>query len=199
MKTLTLSAFLVLVLVPPAAAAEPPPQPAGSTDPTSCRWEWKEGGGVGIWAERCALETGVWEPRFEASLPGFVLTIDGEDQETILQVFSKPAVGDVSAILPVLRARGYIPDDEDCVFEPDEDRSVAGTRTFFVIMPVGARKQAFDATPEDEVPEPPCGEYGWSTHGVRYFLTDTRFPDRVVYVNIGQDGTMFDEGTITLE
>ena len=49
------------------------------------------------------------------------------------------------------------------------------------------------------MPEPPCGEYGWSTHGVRYFFTDTRFPDRAVYVNTGQDGTMFDDTTITLE
>ena len=49
------------------------------------------------------------------------------------------------------------------------------------------------------MPEPPCGDYGWSTHGVRYFMTDQRFPGRVVYVDIGQDGTMFDDPTITLE
>ena len=61
------------------------------------------------------------------------------------------------------------------------------------------RVAAFEATPEDEVPEPPCGDYGWPTHGVRYFMTDQRFPGRVVYVDIGQDGTMFDDTTITLE
>ena len=128
-----------------------------------------------------------------------MLTVDGEAEGTILQVFDKPADADVSAILPALRAKGYIPDDDDCVFEPAAIRPAPRTIAFYEIKPIGARKEAFDATPEDEVPEPPCGEYGWGTHGVRYFFTDTRFPERVIYVNTGQDGTMFDDTTITLE
>lgn len=197
MRTLTLAASIVALAS--AAHAEPPPQPTGSSVPGSCTWEWKTGGGVGIWAERCDLQTGVWEPRFEASLPGFVLTIDGEDQGTILQVFDKPADADVSAILPVLREKGYIPDDGDCVFEPATIGPAPRTIAFYEIKPTGTRLEAFEATPDDEVPEPPCGDYGWSTHGIRYFFTDTRFPERVIYVDIGQDGTMFDDTTITLE
>ena len=197
MRIVALAALSALAL--PAGAYAQPPMPTGSSVPGSCQWDWKTGGGLGIWAERCDLQTGVWEPRFEASLPGFVLTIDGKDEGTILQVFDKPAEADVSAILPALRAKGYIPDDDECVFEPAAIRPAPRTIAFYEIKPVGSRKAAFDATPEDEVPEPPCGEYGWSTHGVRYFLTDTRFPERVVYVNIGQDGTMFDDTTITLE
>ena len=190
----------VLSVVACSVAAHAQPQePTGSSVPGQCKWEWKTGGGIGIWAERCDLETGVWEPRFEASLPGFVLTVDGEDEGTILQVFTKPADAEVSAILPALREKGYIPDDDECVFEPAAIRPAPRTIAFYEIKPVGSRKEAFDATPEDEVPEPPCGEYGRSTHGVRYFLTDTRFPERVVYVNTGQDGTMFDDTTITLE
>jgi hypothetical protein len=30
-------------------------------------------------------------------------------------------------------------------------------------------------------------------------MTEAAHPDRVVYVNLGQDGTMFDPKTITLE
>ena len=197
MRIVALAAFCVLA--PPAGALAQPPQPTGSSVPGSCTWEWKTGGGIGIWAERCDLPTGVWEPRFEASLPGFVLTIDGEAEGTILQVFDKPADADISAILPALRAKGYIPDDDECVFESAAVRPAPRTIAFYEIRPVGAGLAAFEATPDDEVPEPPCGEYGWGTHGVRYFLTDTRFPERVVYVNIGQDGTMFDDTTITLE
>ena len=154
---------------------------------------------MGIWAEHCTLETGVWTPRFDEALPGFVLTVDGEAEGTILQVFEKPAEAGIAAILPELRKRGYIPDDDQCVFEPAAIRPAPRTVAFHEIRPIGARKEAFEATPEDEVPEPPCGAYGWGTHGVRYFMTDLRFPERVVYVNIGQDGTMFDDRTITLE
>jgi hypothetical protein len=190
---------LCAVVLPLAAAHAQPPMPTGSSVPGQCEWHWKSGGGVGIWAERCDLATGVWEPRFEPSLPGFVLTVDGEDQGTILQLFDKPEDAEISAVLPTLREKGYIPNDDECVFEPAAIRAAPRTIAFFEIRPTGSRLQAFEATPEDEVPEPPCGDYGWSTHGVRYFLTDTRFPGRVVFVDTGQDGTMFDPATITLE
>lgn len=183
-----------------SAASAQPPKPSTGTDPAKCVWEWKTGGGIGIWAERCTFATGVWEPVFKADLPGFILTVDGGDETTILQLFKKPADAPISAILPELRKRGYIPDDDECVFEPAADiRPLPKTRALFEIMPTGSRLAAFDATPADEVPEPPCGEYGWSTHGVRYFMTDITHPDTVVYLNIGQDGTMFDDGTVTFE
>jgi hypothetical protein len=177
-----------------------PTQPEQSlVDPAKCRWEWKKGGGIGVWAERCALDTGVWELQFQSDLPGFVLTVDGKTDQTVLQVFKKPADADISAILPILRERGYIPDDEFCVFKPASIRPVPRTVALFDIRPIGARKAALDATPSDEVPEPPCGDYGWSTHGERYFMTDIGHPEIVVYINTGQDGMMFDPTTVTIQ
>ena len=188
----------IICLAGPTLAAAPP-QPTTSTDPDRCRWEWKSDAGLGVWAEHCELDTGVWELRSDPDLPGFVLTIDGIDDTVVLQVFQKPAGADIAAILPELRQRGYIPDDGECVFEPADIRPAAKTVAFFDIRPTGDRKAAFEATPKDEVPDPPCGDYGWSTHGVRYFMTDSRFPDRVVYIDTGQDGLMFDPTTVTLE
>ena len=157
------------------------------------------GAGVGIWAERCDLDTGLWVPRFDAALPGFVLTLDGRDEVTILQIFEKPGDAGVDAILPELRDRGYIPDDDECVFESAAIRPAPRTIAFYEIKPTGSRLAAFEATPDDDVPEPPCGDYGWSTHGLRYFMTDIRFPERVLYIDTGQDGTLFDPASITLE
>lgn len=70
------------------------------------------------------------------------------------------------------------------------------TIAFFQVQPVGERLQRLKATPRDEVPDPPCGDYGWSTHGVRYFLTDLRAPQWLVYVNEGQDGTLVNPRTL---
>ena len=197
MKTPIVAMLGLLALAPPAFAQ--PPQPTHSTDAEKCHWAWKTGGGLGVWAERCALDTGLWEIEARDDLPGFVLTIDGSEETTVLQVFGKAADADVSAILPALRQQGSIPDDDDCVFAPAGARPAAGTLAFFEIMPTGARKAAFDATPADDIPDPPCGDYGWSTHGIRYFMTDSRHPDRVVYIDTGQDGLMFDDTTVTLE
>jgi hypothetical protein len=176
-----------------------PPEPSHSTDPDRCRWEWMSGGGLGVWAERCAFDTGVWQLRYAADLPGFILTVDGEDDVTVLQLFTKAAGADISAILPELRRRGYTADNDECLFKPLDIGQPAGPVAFFDIQPTGSLKAAFEATPDDIVPDPPCGDYGWSTHGVRYFMTDTRFPDRAVYIDIGQDGLMFDEKTVTLQ
>lgn len=187
-----------------------PAQPTQSTDPDHCRWSWSSGalpagGSIGAWTERCTFATGVWELAYDDALPGFWLTVDGDKQEAVLQVFTKPADADVSAILPELRERGYIPDDDECTFAAPSQATLEmigptiTTRAFYEIMPSGARLAAFEATPDDEVPEPPCGEYGWSTHGVRYFMTDLIHPGTVIYFNLGQDGTMFDPRTVTLE
>lgn len=197
MRAVLAIVLATVCLAGPVIAA--PPQPTHSRFPDRCRWEWKTGGGLGVWAEHCELDTGVWELRNDPDLPGFVLTVDGIDEAAVLQVFRKPPGADISAILPELRQRGYIPDDGECIFAPADIRPAERTIAFFDIRPTGARKTAFEATPEDEVPDPPCGDYGWSTHGVRYFMTDSRFPDRVVYINTGQDGLMFDPETVTLE
>ncbi|MCE2909975.1 MAG: hypothetical protein O9343_14635 [Burkholderiaceae bacterium] len=47
-------------------------------------------------------------------------------------------------------------------------------------------------TASGEIPEPPCGPYGASTHGVRYFAFDPQRPDRIVFVDEGQDQPLFD-------
>ena len=135
MRILTLAALCVVACS--AAAHAQPPQPTRQFRPRPVQVGMEDRRRIGIWAERCDLETGVWEPRFEASLPGFVLTVDGEDQGTILQVFDKPADAEVSAILPALREKGYIPDDDECVFEPAAIRPAPRTIAFFTIMPTG--------------------------------------------------------------
>jgi hypothetical protein len=198
------------VLSLPAIAAEPP-KPAFSTDAAKCTWEWRTGGlagggTVGIWGETCKFDTGTFEPVFNPELPGFTLTVNGAPQETVVQLFTKSDEADISAVLPDLRRQGFIPDDEDCIFMPATQETLATiapppetTRGYYEIMPTGDRLAALDATPDDEVPEPPCGEYGWSTHGVRFFMTDIEAPGTVAYFNLGQDGTMIAPTSLVLE
>lgn len=198
-----LAATMVLALLPlPALAA--PPMPTTSTDASACKWEWKTGGGLGVWTERCSFN-GVWAVAYSEADRGFVLTVDGDDALVVLQSFAKAADADAASILPTLKAATKIPNDDECVMEPaapetlDALGPIPKTRAFFEIMPTGARNTAFEATPPDEVPEPPCGDYGFDPDGLRLFMTDTRWPDRVFYLNLGQDGTLFDLATIEVE
>lgn len=196
---------LAAALLPLSAfAMERPPEPTTSAIPGQCAWEWVEFSGLGVWAEKCNAN-GVYQVVARTDPPQLVLTVDGEPVATVVQAFDKPVDAPIDAILPTLRSHGYIPDDDECVFAPASDATLMTigpqprTLAFFEIVPAGARLAALEATPADEVPEPQCGDYGSSAEGVRYFQTDTRHPTKVVYVNLGQDGTMIDPRTITLE
>lgn len=185
----------ICITVPAASRGT---MPAHSTDPENCEWHWQSAGGIGLWTERCHLESGVWQVEYREYLPGFVLTADGEDQETVIHLFTKPDTEGVDAILPTLREGGFIPDDEDCVFTPVSVRPAPRTLQFYQLMPTGTRLEALETTPADTIPEPPCGDYGWSTHGVRYFLSDIRQPGMIAYINVGQDGLFFDDTTVSM-
>ena len=78
-------------------------------------------------------------------------------------------------------------------------RPAPRTIAFYDIRPEGERLKDFEWAPKDQVPDPPCGEYGWSTHGIRYFISDLRQPELILYVNEGQDGTMIEPGSIVFE
>lgn len=195
-----------LFTMPPAHAADRPPMPSETIDP-GCTWQWLEGRGEGgpklsTWAQDCKLVTGHWQLRFETEMPGFSLWVDDKRQGMVLQSFTLPkdaASTDIAALLPELRRRALIADTDDCIFQPAAIGKQPRTIAQFEIRPIGEALKAFEATPADEVPEPPCGDYAWSTHGVRYFQTDLSNPGTVLYLDLGQDGSLFDPATVRIE
>jgi hypothetical protein len=204
MKLPAFALLAFLAAVAPALAGQPP-KPTDSTDPDHCTWVWQTGGGLGAWTEQCKFDTGLWQLKYDDNPAGFSLFVDDENTGVVLAPFAKPADAGVEAILPELRQRGLIPDDDECAFQPANSDVIASigptprTRAFFEIMPTGKRNKTFDATPEDEVPEPPCGEVGFDPDGIRLFMTDVTHPTGVVYMNLGQDGTMFEPRSVTWE
>lgn len=197
---------LALMLAAAPALAEPPPMPDYSVAPDQCEWHWRGGsaGGVtlGLWVETCAFETGVWDILWDPEVPGMVQVIDGGDAFPVLQLFvlppeAAPGAGP-EALLPGMRAAGLIPDDGECVFVRTDMDPVTPTAEMWDIYPVGARLAAFEAAPQDEVPEPPCGPYGFTPDGVSYYLTDPAAPRAVLRVEAGQDTPLFDQASIRL-
>ncbi len=155
--------------------------------------------GVSVATQACRYSTGLWRVEVDPALPGLALWRDAERVTTVLQVFRKPADAPIDVILPQLVAQGRVPDVEDCRFVAVSMRAAARSIAFHQVRPVGKRLAAIEARIRDEVPEPACGDYGWSTHGVRYFMTDTLRPDRVLYIDEGQDGTLIDAAGITVD
>ena len=165
---------------------------------TACQWHWMEAGPLRVRVEECRHATGHWRVRHDPALPGLALWRDGERVQTVLHWLRKPESQGVQSVMAQLQAGGHVPPGDDCVFRPVSGPAVPPGTQRHEIRPAGQRLKAFEATPKDEIPDPPCGAYGWSTHGVRWFVVDPRHPRWVVYVNAGQDGTLIDPATLAI-
>jgi hypothetical protein len=173
------------------------PQPFFQTDTKACKWVWRTGKGIGIWAEDCKFDTGVFSVTYDAASDSFMQGT-GTDSYPVLRQFHKKPDEGPDALLPQLKAAKLIPDDDECKFAPSEPSQNFGTWTTYDIVPLGKRKAAYEAQPTDEIPDPPCGELGLAVDFVGYFMIDSGHPDRVIYVNLGQDGSFFDPYSIAL-
>lgn len=127
---------------------------------------------------------------------GFESRRDGESLGIVVRSFPLEAGRGIDSLGPALAAAATPAPGPDCVFAPAALRPAPRTTAFFVLR--SGRPDALAMTATGEVPEPACGPYGASTHGVRYFITDTRWPGRALFVDEGQERPMFDPRSLTV-
>ena len=186
-----LSVLLLAGLPAVAEDALRPPVPDWQSYAT-CTWQWREGGGFGLWTERCEISTGLWEVAWHEERGAFVQVVGGEAFDVLVQPF---AMSDRDALRLRLLEAGGLGADAPCAFEAAALRPVPKTMAIRVLMPTV--ENAFAPTAEGDVPDPLCGPYGASTHGVRYFVEDLRWPGVAVFVEAGQERPMFEPMSLT--
>jgi hypothetical protein len=187
----------VSVRMPPRTAQPGAPDaPFYSTDRKSCSWVWKQGKGLGLWTEQCKFDTGLWDVIYDEGKDMFSLRVDAGEPYPVLRQFR--SAGGAAALLPDLKAKGLVLDDAECVMAQVSDQPAPAGWTAYQVVPTGKRKEAFDSVVQVEVPEPPCGELGYRVDLIGFFMVHEADPARVLYVNLGQDGTMIDLASITL-
>lgn len=175
-----------------------PAMPVYNTDKARCVWSWKTGKGIGLWSEDCMFESGRWGVIYDAAQDLFGLQVDGGEPYPVLRHFHIAPERGPAGLLPELKAKGLVLDDDDCQFSPANEHVGPEGWNFWQVMPTGKRKEAFEALPKDEVPEPPCGELGYAVDYIGFFMVHRDHPDRLLFVNLGQDGTMIDPFTVML-
>jgi hypothetical protein len=174
------------------------PQPFFQSDVSNCKWVWKTGKGIGVWTENCKFDTDAWSVTYNEADDSFAQGISSQDQYTVLRQYRKKPTESPDVLLPALKAAKLIPNDDECKFEISKDEVKAPHFKIYDIVPLGKRKAAYDAVPENDLPDPPCGEVGLAVDYEAYWMIDDRHPDRVLFVNLGQDGSMFDPYSILL-
>jgi hypothetical protein len=175
-----------------------PVSPFYATDRQLCSWVWKQGKGIGLWTEDCQFDSGRWDVAYDDANDLFALRVDAGDPFPVVRHWRKDGGLTPEQLLPDLKAKGLVLDDAECVFEVSSVQAAPAGWTQWHVMPIGKRKAAYDAQPADEVPEPACGELGYAVDFIGFFMVHKDHADRVVYVNLGQDGTMIDLPSITL-
>lgn len=182
---------------PPGTAASLPPippLPTWQTDARHCEWHWRKGGGLGLWAETCRLSTGRWDVVWDPQVAAFVLRHDGRREGTVVQLWLWAQWEGTEGLTRRLREAGALAPTAPCHWQPVMPRPAPRTIAFWALVPKDPR--ALASGPRGEIPEPLCGAYGASTHGVRYFMMDLRWPTRAVFVDEGQERPMFDPASI---
>lgn len=169
------------------------PQPFYVSSVANCKSVWKTGKGIGLWAEDCNFGGEHWTLNYNEADDAFVLgNGTTANNVAIIRQFHKKASDGLAVLLPELRAKKFIPDDDECKFEVSKGKAKIPHMTIYDIMPTGKRKEEYDKAPQDEIPDPPCGDLGFAVDFQAYFMIDDRTPDRVLYLNEGQDVPMFD-------
>lgn len=179
----------------PQSRSNPPPKPDWQTDASRCNWNWREGGGIGLWTETCRFNGNVWQVVFDRDRAAFVTRRDNEIMSIAVQRFVLPKGAGLAALGQTLIETGQLLADAACDWQNIALRPAPRTTAFHMLAPTDPA--ALRPTALGEVPEPVCGPYGASTHGVRYFITDLRWPDVAIFVEEGQERPMFDPSSIT--
>lgn len=110
-----------------------PPVPDWQTDPGTCTWQWREGGGIGLWAETCIFNGTIWQVDWDAKHAGFVTRSSETLMGIAVQGFHLPPGSRVDAIGETLISLGNLEPHAPCVWETIALRPAPRTMAFHVL------------------------------------------------------------------
>ncbi|MER9356210.1 hypothetical protein [Mesorhizobium sp. LSJC269B00] len=174
-------------------------EPVPSRPPIDkCVWEKLADKTVGLaaWAQRC--DFGFRQIHFE--FVGNALAIkysDGEGADPLVEVFDiKSGETAEAAVLRLSLEKTDKAVSARCVLAPYTEGTVLAGVKRYTFSPDAAYAKELKALANDEVPEPPCGDWGEMPDGIQYFEVPAGEGQRVLFVRAGQDEPLFDEQTL---
>ncbi|ESZ03106.1 hypothetical protein X736_27520 [Mesorhizobium sp. L2C089B000] len=163
-----------------------------------CVWEKLADKTVGLaaWVQRC--DFGFRQIHFE--FVGNALAIkysDGGAPDPLVEVFDiKSGETAEPAVLRLLLDKTDKSVSARCVLVPYTEGTVPAGVKRYTFRPDAAYAKELKALANDEVPEPPCGDWGEMPDGIQYFESPAGEGRRVLFVRAGQDEPLFDDQTL---
>ncbi|MFD2057543.1 hypothetical protein ACFSQT_32010 [Mesorhizobium calcicola] len=193
------SALFTCVTMSAVARAD---EPAPSRPPIDkCAWERLTDKNVGLaaWVQRC--DFGFRQIHFEFA--GKALAIkysDGGAADPLVEVFDIPPGETAEAAFQRL----FLEKTDKavsarCVLTPYTEGSVpAGVKRYTFSPDAAYAKELKALADPNEIPDPPCGDWGEMPDGIQYFEVPAGAAQKLLFVRIGQDEPLFDEQTLQL-
>ncbi|MGX5849031.1 hypothetical protein ACWGTO_18330 [Mesorhizobium sp. PL10] len=198
MRSITwICALFVSALTSAVARAD---EPAPSRPPIDkCVWEKLTDKTVGLaaWAQRC--DFGFRKIHFE--FVGNALAIkysDGGAPDPLVEVFDvKSGETAEAAVLRLLLEKTDRTISARCELTPYTEGTVPAGVKRFTFSPDAAYAKELEAKADpNEIPDPPCGDWGEMPDGIQYFEVPAGEGHKVLFVRAGQDESLFDEQTL---
>jgi len=126
---------------------------------------------------------------------------DGGGPEPLVDVLDLvPGETTEAGIRRLFRARTAPAIAGRCVLAPYRGTKPRAGAERFTFVPDAAYQKELDAKADpNEVPEPPCGDWGDAPDGIQYFEAQPASgARRVLFVRVGQDEPLFDEKTLRI-
>ncbi|MFB9980197.1 hypothetical protein ACFSQQ_10995 [Mesorhizobium kowhaii] len=191
------SALLACVTMSAGARAD---EPVPSRPPIDkCVWERLTDKNVGLaaWVQRC--DFGFRQIHFEFADNALAIKYsDGGAADPLVEVFDiKPGETAEAALLRLFQEKTDKAVSARCVLAPYTEGTVpAGVKRYTFSPDAAYAKQLKALADPNEVPDPPCGDWGEMPDGIQYFEVPEGAAQKLLFVRIGQDEPLFDEQTL---
>jgi hypothetical protein len=189
-----LSALAMMPLAARAADSAPSRPPIDT-----CAWERLADQKVGLaaWVQRC--DFGFRQIHFEFARNALAIKYsDGGAADPLVEVFDiQPGETAEAALRRLFLEKTDKAVSARCVLTLYTEGSVpAGVKRYTFSPDAAYAKDLKALANPDEVPEPPCGDWGEAPDGIQYFEVQVGDVRKLLFVRIGQDEPLFDEQTL---
>ena len=149
-----------------------------------CDFGWRK---IRLFFDSAALMIQYSDGGSPQSLIDVIDQLPGETPQITLQrIFSARTLPAISARCVLTEYLGY-------------GSAAAGKQRFTFVPDAAFRKELAAQANPNEVPDPPCGEWGEQPDGIQYFEASTQARSRkLLFVRIGQEEPLFDAQTLQL-
>lgn len=195
---LAMSVTLPAFVLPVAAQTAKPSHPAFK----GCVWERVSDNNAGLaaWVQRCDYG----DRKIQLYLKGNALMqkySDGGEADALIEVFDLlPGESMQAGVQRVYLAKTPKAASARCVIAPYTLGAAPANAKRFTFEPNAAYAKELKAKQDpNDVPEPPCGDWGIAPDGRQFFqVWPTGTVRKLLFVRVGQDDPLFDEMTLQL-